>query len=234
MVFRMYSRKCREKRRTHREQYEESWVRKLQTIPEFRIICERLLTGAAVAKVARDVQSWERRGECQNIKFETLRMYLTALNIRIQKRNRQLPTTLVHIYKPTEMSPKPSEVAEAMIDVVTADKVGQFLWDKHKGRVVRAEAIETKLGVPLPGWSRDMDVLNDLLNTMNRRDVGKKLIDRGMPLQTQHQPLSSLAQEMLQYTKVDRQLLRSAGEKLKIILRQKAAYDPLKGVDAGM
>ncbi|HEY4739250.1 MAG TPA: hypothetical protein VIH76_01500 [Candidatus Acidoferrales bacterium] len=228
----MPSRERKDERQTHREKYEESWIRKLQTIPQFRILCERLMSGAAVAQVAREVQTWERRGECQDISFETLRVYITALNIRIQRRKCQSQTALVHVPKPTEAPPKPSEVAQAVVDVVTADKVGQFLWDKHTKHVERAEAVETKEGISLPAWYHDMHVLNDLLDTLTRRDVGQKIIDRGMPMQTQTQPLSPAAREMQHFTEVDRQLMRSAGEKLKIILQRKAVDGSLKTVDA--
>jgi hypothetical protein len=45
-------------------------------------------------------------GECQDISYETLRIYITALNIRIQRRKRQSETALVHVPKPTEPPPK--------------------------------------------------------------------------------------------------------------------------------
>lgn len=68
-----------------RLKYDRRWIERLQLLPQYMLVVEKLLHGWSLDAVADWIMEQPDRGPLFDLKRSTIRYYLNALNIRLEE-----------------------------------------------------------------------------------------------------------------------------------------------------
>jgi hypothetical protein len=233
-----------------RQKYGHRWIERLQEIPQYMPVVEKLLKGQSLDEVADWLMEQPDRGPFAGLKRSTIRYYLNALNVRLRENAREsrkndqtlraqrlsrladeftsgmTPGTDVAAPNP-EPTEEEIEAAQnrrlrSMIDKLNSDGLVRLMLEKHLPYIDHLEEMEVGSKKPVKDRARNMDVLNSAATILQKNEVAQKLLDAQIAICSPvPAELSQEAKAVAQLTDVDRQLLRDAGEKLLALLKRR-------------
>jgi hypothetical protein len=188
-----------------RLKYDRRWIERLQQLPQYMLVVEKLLQGWSLDAVANSIMEQPDRGPLSDLKRSTIRYYLNALNIRLKERanaSRRRPLTLraqrltrvadeliMGMNARTEVAEEPpvptdeevkamqEEHFKSLIDELTSDRLVRLMLEKHWPFIIRLEKIEETLKIPLGVWPRMMRVFIDAARILQENEVAQKLFE---------------------------------------------------------
>jgi len=228
-----------------REKYGHFWIERLQELPQYMPVVERLIRGQSLDEVANWLMEQPDRGPFSGLKRSTIRYYLNSLNIRLKENAResrkneqtlraQRLTRLVDEFK-NGMTPRPqpepteeeikaaqNQRQRAMIDKLNSNGIVRLMLEKHLPHIERLEQIEEQSNQPVKDWARNMDVLCDAAEIIQKNEAVQKLLEAQVAIRSPAPAeLSREAKALAQLSKVDQNLIREAGEKMLILLKRR-------------
>lgn len=230
-----------------RERCTPQWIERLQELPQYTPVVERLLRGEGLASIVRWLLAQEDCGPFTGLSYSTMWLYVSALKQRLEeqakqrrrdersRRTQRLNEAAEVFTKLNSGSTKPAIVpaTEDMPAVLTQEEmlrqqianidsrgVVRLILEEHLPHIRTNKEWEKKTGMPVPFWYQDMGVLTDVATILQKTEAGDKLL--GIHAENrkpaEEPPLSPEAQRIAELSDVDRSLLREAGEKFKILL----------------
>jgi hypothetical protein len=234
-----------------RLKYGHHWIERLQELPQYRPVVDKLLQGWSLNAVTDWVLEQTDRGPLSDLARSTIHSYLNALNIKLKELARErsanertrraqklaqivddFTSGIASVTGDTARKPEPTEEEikamqdqdlKSLIDNLTSDKLVRLMLKKHLPYIERLEEMEESSNEPVNGWERSMDVLNDAATILQKNEIAQKLLDArvGTRIPIPERPLSEAAQRIAKLTPLDRQLLRSFGEAYLTLLKRR-------------
>ncbi len=233
-----------------RLKYGHLWIERLQEMPQYMPVVEKLLQGQSLNEVADWLMEQPDRGPFSGLKRSTIRYYLNTLNVRLKENAREsrknertlraqrlirladefasgmTPGTDVATPRPEpteeEIKAAQNQRLRSMVEKLTSDGIVRLMLEKHLPYIDRLEEMEERSDKPLKDWARNMDVLNSAATVLQKNEAAQKLLDAQIAICSLAPPeLSQAAKRVAQLTIVDQNLLRDAGEKLLILQKRR-------------
>ena len=129
--------------------------------------------------------------------------------------------------EPTEQKVKAlqSQHLGSLAGELTLDGLVRLILKKHLSHIDRLEEWEKQSQKPLNDWAPNMQVLIALAAILQKYEAAQKRFDAQVQTRTPipEPQLSEEAQKIAKLSKLGQQLIREAGEKLKILLKRRSA-----------
>jgi hypothetical protein len=232
-----------------RLKYDRRWIERLQELPQYRLVVEKLLQGWSLDAVADWIMEQADRGALSDLKRSTIRYYLHALNIRLKESanaSRRRPLTLraqrlarvvdefitgmtarteVAAEPPVptdeEVKAKQKQHFKSLIDDLTSDRLVRLMLERHLPYVIRLGKIEEMSKIPPSVWARMMSVFIDAATILQENEVAQKLF--GSQVQTRvpipESRPTESADRITNFAEVDRQLISDTQERFRSLLK---------------
>jgi hypothetical protein len=234
-----------------RLKYGHHWIERLQELPQYRPVVDKLLQGWSLNAVTGWVLEQTDRGPLSDLSRSTIRSYLNALNIKLKELARErganertrraqklaqiaddFTNGITSVTGDTARKPEPTEEEikamqdqdlKSLIDNLTSDKLVRLMLMKHLPHIERLEEMEESSNEPVNGFERSMDVLNAAATILQKNEIAQKLFDIQFQarIQIPEHHLSEEAQRIAKLTPLDRQLLRDFGEMYRPLLKRR-------------
>jgi hypothetical protein len=129
--------------------------------------------------------------------------------------------------EPTEqkiLASQPQQLSSTVEDI-TSNGLLRFILKKYLPYIDRLEELEMQSNEPSKDLDRRMQVLISVITLLQKNEAVQKLLDAQVQARTPipGPQLSEQAQRMAKFSDVDRNLMREAGEKFKILLKRRVA-----------
>ena len=231
-----------------RLKYDHLWVERMQELPQYRPVVDKLLRGWSLGQITDWIMEQTDRGPLSNLKHSTVCTFLNALNNWIKENpresrkkewTRRAPqlTRLISDFTSgmtqgadvVAQQPGPTEEEirsphlSSMVDEITSGGLVRLALKKHLSHLDRLEEIEKQSKEPLNDWAPNIQVLMSIAAVLLKNETAQKLFEaqvqtRGPIPEPQ---LSEEAQRIAKLSALDRQLIRDAGEKFRILLKRR-------------
>lgn len=234
-----------------RRKYDRRWIERLQGLPQYRSVVEKLLQGSSLDTVAGWIMEQADRGPLSDLKRSTIRYYLNALNVRLKEiaresrkndhtlsaqRLNQLVDEFTSAMTPganlATRQPEPTEEEiralqsqhlSSVVDEITSEGLVRLALKKHLSHIDRLEQWEKQSNEPLKDWAPNIHVVISATEILLKIETAQKLFEALAQTiaPAQERQLSVVAQRLAKLTAVDLNLLREAGEKYRILLKRR-------------
>lgn len=243
-----------------RVNYDHLWFERLQELSQYRPVLDKLLRGCSLGTVTDFIMEQTDRGPFSNLNRSTVCTFLNALDIWIKENaresmkkecTRRAPQLMPLIGDFTSGMTQGADIAaqqpgiteeeikdlqsqhmSSMVDEITSDGLVRLMLKMHLPHIDRLKEWEKQSQEPSKDWDRSMQVLLSAAVVLQRNESVQRLFDAQVQARCPipEPQLSEEAQRIAELTNVDQNLIREAGEKLKIYLKRKMEeeYNRLK------
>jgi hypothetical protein len=113
-----------------------------------------------------------------------------------------------------------SQHLSSIVDEMTSDGLVRLVLKKHLPHIDRLEEWEKQSKEPLNDWPRNLQVLISVAAVLQKNEAVQKLLDAQVQTRCPipEPQLSEDAQRLAKFSNLDRNLMREASEKIKILL----------------